>query len=66
MAKTLGEFFDPYNPEHLAAYRHLEKTGAWPEGFLSEDIYLAMHPSWNVELVGLMAQAWLKHMEENP
>lgn len=28
------DFFDPSNIEHIKAYAHVEKTGAWPEGFI--------------------------------
>jgi hypothetical protein len=34
----IEEWFDIYNPDHLRAYRHLETTGMWPEGFIPENI----------------------------
>lgn len=63
---TLDEFFNPHDINHVMAYRHLEETGSWPKGFLPEEVYNSMGPTWHVELVGMMAQAWLKHMEETP
>ena len=34
---TLLDWFDPDNIEHLKAYKHLQETGIWPEGFIPED-----------------------------
>lgn len=41
----LQDWFDPYNIDHIKAYDHLQKTGTWPEGFVSAGIeysYLAI------------------------
>jgi len=35
---NIVDWFDVANPEHLKAYKHLQDTGLWPEGFLPEDI----------------------------
>lgn len=34
----IEDWFDTNNLEHLRAFEHLNKTGAWPVGFLPEDI----------------------------
>ena len=60
---TMYEFFDPYDPNHIAAYRQLERNGSWPAGFLPDN--LEMGSLWHVEIVGKMAQAWLKKMEQS-
>lgn len=36
MANDFIDFFDPYNPEHLAAYEYLTKKGVWPVGFVPD------------------------------
>jgi len=58
---TLKEFFNPYSVEHLKAYRHLEKTGMWPVGFVPEDVDI--EPHWQVALTDKMAHAWIEHAE---
>ena len=34
----IEDWFDTNNLEHLKALEHLNKNGAWPVGFLPEDI----------------------------
>ncbi len=53
------EFFDAHNPEHRAAYRHLEKTGSWPDGFIPDE--LEMGPTWHVIAIARLGQAWLAY-----
>ena len=45
MKQSIVDFFNPYSIEHLKAYRHLEKTGFWPEGFVSDE--MVNHPRIN-------------------
>jgi hypothetical protein len=52
-------WFDAGNVEHLKAYRYLEKTGCWPEGFLPADI--DMPHNWQFILLAAMAAKWLEH-----
>lgn len=56
--KTVVEFFDPYDSDHLRAYEHLKKCGLWPEDFIPEDIDCS-DTLWQVGLVNKMAEAWL-------
>ena len=58
---TILEFFDPCNLDHLKAYRHLERTGCWPAGFVPEDI--TFPNCWQISLVGIMASKWLSACE---
>ena len=60
---TLPEFFDPYDPNHIAAYRYLESTGSWPVGFLPYEIEIGS--CWQMEILAKMAEAWLKKMEQS-
>jgi len=53
----IDQFFNESNVEHLRAYRHLSKTGIWPEGFLPEDI--EFFPSWQMALMAKMAECWI-------
>ena len=54
-----AEFFDAHNPEHRAAYRHLETTGSWPEDFIPDDVELG--PTWHVVALAKLGQAWLAY-----
>lgn len=59
---TIVEFFDPHNIVHVRAYRHLEKTGSWPEGFLPEpDCEWPL--LWHAGLASKLAHAWLDSIE---
>ena len=58
---TLHEWFDPYDYEHIRAYRQLEQHGFWPEGFIPDHIEIGR--LWQVELTAKMAEAWLNAME---
>ena len=57
---TVVEKFDTHNIEHLKAWRHLEKTGCWPEGFLDEGDEVPI--LWAAHIAAKMATAWLDHM----
>jgi len=60
---NIVDWFDPSNIAHLKAYRHLEKTGMWPRGFLPEGIEI---PSfWSVLVSGKIVDAYLKEKLEN-
>jgi hypothetical protein len=58
---TIVDFFNPYDLEHLKAYRHLEKTGFWPENFYPEGVEWSL--IWQAALTAKMTQAWLEAME---
>lgn len=36
----IDEWFDPYNMEHLKAWRVLQVTGSWPEGFVNPEDFV--------------------------
>lgn len=57
--QSFGDFFNAHNPEHRAAYRHLEDAGYWPEGFIPDDV--DMGPTWHVIALAKLAQAWLEY-----
>jgi hypothetical protein len=63
MKQTIVDFFDPYNVEHLKAYRHLEKTGSWPKDFIPDELMDGINIAWQVELLGKMSKAWLEQAE---
>jgi len=60
---NIVDWFDPSNIEHLKAYKHLQDTGVWPEGFLPEDI--EMLPLWSLLLSGKIVDVYLKEKLEN-
>ena len=59
---NLIEWFDPYNRDHVAAYRHLQTTGFWPEGFIPPGMEIPTY--WNISVIGKLADAWINHMLE--
>jgi len=61
-----SDFFDPYNIEHIKAFQHMQKTGAWPAEFfdrVKENI--RNEPHWYVTIQIKMGQAWVKHSLES-
>ena len=46
---NIVEFFDPTNPEHMKAYKHLRDTGVWPKGFIPENILF--EPYWYIRML---------------
>jgi hypothetical protein len=53
------EFFDPYNKDHIKAYREMEQT-AWPKGFLPKDIYIS--EGWDIRIKNKIVNAWINHI----
>ena len=56
----IGEWFDPYNKDHCAAYEHLLRCGAWPKDFLPDDI--EFEPSWQILVMSKLSDAWIDHL----
>ncbi len=54
--KTIIEWFNIENKEHLQAYHTFLTTGAWPKDFIPKDIEFT--DLWQVTLNFKMAQAW--------
>ena len=59
---NLVEWFDPNNRDHVAAYRHLQTTGIWPDGFIPPGMEIPTY--WNISVAGKLADAWINHMLE--
>lgn len=55
-----AEWFDIDNKEHLAAFKHMCDTGAWPIGFLPENIM--MEPSWFIMVANKMAYKYIENI----
>jgi len=61
----LSDWFDPYNKDHIKAYRHLTKFGFWPKPFfevIPDYVQTEGDPMWQVVLVAKMAEAWVELM----
>lgn len=56
----ITEFFDPYNMEHIKAYKRLITHGSWQEGFLPEDIEYST--GWQAILAFKMANVWVEQV----
>ncbi len=55
------DIFDPYNQDHIEAYRELEKTGSWDTSKLSDQKLSDPRPNWQMLLMAKMAKAWLAY-----
>lgn len=57
---TIIEFFDPYNIEHLKAFKYLMDTEIWPIDFYEEIPDNIEFPvNWKIILAGEMAYCWV-------
>ena len=57
---NVAEYFDPYNMEHLLAYRFLKENGKWPEGFIPQEI--SDQPVWSRDVRIKMTEAWIEQV----
>ena len=56
----ITEFFDPYNMEHIKAYKTLMEKGTGPANFLPEGIIFSI--AWHEVLTHKMANAWVEQV----
>jgi len=56
----IEEFFNPYNMEHIKAYKNLITYGFWPVGFLPEDIEYSA--TWQAIIAFKMTSAWVEQV----
>jgi hypothetical protein len=56
------KFFDPYNMEHIKAYKHMITYGFWQEGFLPKDIEYADNATWQIVLAFKMTNVWVEQV----
>lgn len=61
MGQKIEDWFDIHNDDHLIAWRHLQKTGTWPEDFLPKDIVI--DNLWQVEIVSKIANEYVSFIE---
>ena len=57
---VFSEWFDPYNIEHIKAYKHLQDKGLWPEGFVPAEI--EMDNRWQFKIWAKMADCWIRYI----
>ena len=57
------EYFDPYNMDHIRAFKYLMDNYRWPDLFWTEMMgkNIIISPSWQVRLASKMADEWVKH-----
>ena len=55
---SIFDWFDPYDMEHLRAYRTLHERGCWPEDFPPS--HVEMTTNWQVAIMSKMADAWVE------
>lgn len=61
---TIAEWFDPYNPEHIKAWRYKCEKGIWPPWVYEEAMEFYFHPSsWRAGIQAKIAQAWVDNHE---
>jgi hypothetical protein len=56
--KTILDFFNPLDIDHLRAYQHLQQKGTWPENFVPWD-KIEFGANWITELTTKMADLWV-------
>jgi hypothetical protein len=61
---NLINWFNPYDRAHLAAWKHLQDKGSWPEGFLPP--YVKIGTLWSVGILNKLAQAFVEEKLRTP
>jgi hypothetical protein len=56
----ITEFFNPYNMEHIKAYKHSTVHGSWPEGFIAERYDYPV--AWQAIIAFKMANVWVEQV----
>ena len=56
---TILEFFNIHDPNHLRAFRVLQKTGGWPIGFIPDDVEFT-ETMWSCSIQSQMATEYIK------
>jgi hypothetical protein len=51
------DWFNPYDHEHIDAYKHLMEHGMWPEGFIPDNVEMSLN--WNIKLMAIMTDCWI-------
>jgi len=64
----ISQWFNPQDINHIRAYDHLQRSGAWPENFLPEGI--KFDPHWQFIIRSDIADIYVdnmlaKHKEDN-
>ena len=54
------DWFDPDNIKHLMAYKPLQNTGTWPEGFIPKDVKFTS--CWQVILAHRLADRYIANV----
>ena len=64
MAKTISivDWFDPHNEEHIEAWKYLQDTNLWPEGFIPK--YVERSTNWYISLLARLADAYLEAFDQ--
>jgi hypothetical protein len=57
---AIADWFDPHNINHIEAWVHLKKHGAWPTGFIPN--HVKMDSVWQVTVAWKLAEAWVDHI----
>ena len=57
--RTLKDFFDPYNKEHVEAAMQYFTSTNFPDGFIPEDVVLSNHYGIREHLLSCMSAAWM-------
>ncbi len=54
------DYFDVNDIDHIRAYRNLQETGMWPEGFIPEGTTFPPY-AWQSSIAMMLADAWVSH-----
>lgn len=60
MKKNVTDWFDVGKIEHLESWNVLRETGAWPVGFIPEDV--VCDEEWRFVITGRMAERYVDLM----
>ena len=62
--RTLSDWFDTHNKDHLRAYKHLSETGHWPEFFLPSEAEVVIGPMDVINIQAKMAATFIWYISD--
>lgn len=59
---NFSDWFDPYNIEHIKAYKYLHTKGQWPKNFIPENCVINNY--WESFVKTKIIDAWIEYKLE--
>ncbi len=59
-SRSVVDFFDPRDEEHIRAYAHVQRTGSWPADFWERIKHLQRPVLWDTAIAYKIAKVYIE------